>query len=41
MANAVQEAVKAADWKTESPGGNGAIRECAEKIIEINEGESE
>ena len=41
VANAVQEAVKAADWKTESPGGNGAIRECAEKIIEINEGESE
>ena len=41
VANAVPEAVKAADWKTVRPGGNGAIRECAEKIIEINEGERE
>ncbi len=41
VANAVPEALKAADWKTESPGGRGAIRECTEKIIEINEGESE
>lgn len=41
VANAVQEVVSASDWKTERPGGNGAIRECAEKIIQINEGESE
>ncbi len=41
VANAVPEVISAADWKTVRPGGNGAIRECAEKIIEINEGERE
>lgn len=41
VANAVPEILRAADWKTERSGGNGAIRECAEKIIKINEGESE
>lgn len=41
VANAVLEVVDAADWKTENPGGHGAIRECAEKIIQINEGKSE
>ncbi|MGE4446056.1 MAG: KdsC family phosphatase [Synergistaceae bacterium] len=41
VANAVPEVIRAADWKTQRAGGNGAIRECAEKIIEINEGESE
>ncbi len=41
VANAVPEVIRAADWKTGSSGGNGAIRECAEKIIENNEGESE
>lgn len=41
VANAVREVITAADWKTESPGGFGAIRECAEKIIEMNEGRRE
>lgn len=41
VANAVPEVVIAADWKTERPGGHGAIRECAEKLIKINEGKSD
>ena len=41
VANAVPEVLKASDWQTERAGGNGAIRECAEKIIEMNEGKSE
>ena len=41
VANAVPEVVTAADWKTERSGGHGAIRECAEKLIKINEGKSD
>ena len=41
VANAVPEVLRASDWKTERTGGNGAIRECAEKIIEMNEVKSE
>ncbi|NLX84944.1 MAG: HAD hydrolase family protein, partial [Synergistaceae bacterium] len=40
VANAVDEVLKSANWKTQRPGGFGAIRECAEHIIGINEGES-
>lgn len=40
VANAVDEVLKSANWKTQRPGGFGAIRECAEHIIRINEGES-
>ncbi|MDD4159384.1 MAG: HAD hydrolase family protein [Synergistaceae bacterium] len=41
VANAVSQVVMIADWKTESTGGHGAIRECAEKIIQINGDRSE
>lgn len=41
VANAVPEVLEASDWKTASPGGYGAVRECAEKIIGMNEGQSE
>ena len=36
VANAVCEVSNSADWKTQRPGGFGAIRECAEHIIQVN-----
>lgn len=36
VANAVIKVLSSADWKTQKSGGFGAIRECAEHIIEIN-----
>lgn len=41
VGNAVSKVVDAADWKTENPGGHGAIRECTDRIILLNEGKSE
>lgn len=38
VANAVDEVLEAADWKTKRPGGFGAVRECAEHILTINGG---
>lgn len=35
-ANAVSEIKAAADWTSNSAGGHGAIRECAEHILRLN-----
>lgn len=37
VANARPEIKAAACWQSELPGGRGAIRECAEHILKINE----
>ena len=41
VGDAVPEVVLAADMKTVSCAGFGAVRECAEHILKINEGKSE
>jgi len=37
VSNSVKEIAGAADWISQKCGGHGAIRECAEYIIKINE----
>ncbi len=40
VANARPEVIEAADYVTKRGGGNGAIRESADMIIKINDGEA-
>ncbi len=37
VSNSVKEVIEAADWKSQHCGGHGAIRECVEHIMGINE----
>lgn len=36
VADALPDIKSVADWQTGLPGGHGAIRECAERILRIN-----
>jgi len=38
VADAVSEIKAAAGWVSSKPGGRGAVRECAEYILEVNGG---
>lgn len=37
VANARTALIEAADWATPNPGGRGAVRDCAEYILQLNE----